>query len=72
MSTPADQQTSRPIIIDKKSHIIVKNVLSNDLCELLASYANLKATMKSNTRKDMLKNVHREYGEMGYEQNGHN
>ena len=52
-----------PIIIDKKSHIIVKNVLSNDLCELLASYANLKATMKSNTRKDMLKNVHREYGD---------
>jgi hypothetical protein len=54
---------STPLIIDKKSHIIVKNVLSKDICELLASYANFKASVKSNIKKDKLKNVHREYGD---------
>ena len=52
-----------PIIIDNKTHFIVKNVLSQDVCELLAHYANFKASVKPNARKDVLENIHREYGD---------
>lgn len=58
-----DTQRSNPTIIDKKHYIIIKNVLSQDVCELLASYANLKAISKPTIRKDALKNTHREYGD---------
>ena len=52
-----------PIIINKSNYIIIKHVLSDDVCELLASYANLKAEMKPNIKKDALKHTHREYGD---------
>lgn len=47
----------------KNEPIIIKNVLSKDVCELLANYANFKASLKSNTKKDALANVHREYSD---------
>lgn len=53
-----------PVIIDKKTYIIVKTALSQDVCELLASYAILKASVKPNAKKDLLVNVHREYGDL--------
>ena len=52
-----------PLIIDKKTHIIIKQVLSPEVCTLLANYANFKACLKPNVRKDLLTNVHREYGD---------
>ena len=52
-----------PSTIDNKSHIIIKHVLSKEVCELLGTYANFKASMKPNIRKDRLENVHREYGD---------
>lgn len=47
----------------KKNHIIIKNVFSKEICELLANYANFKASVKPNVRKDILENIHREYGD---------
>lgn len=49
--------------IDTHGHIVIKDVLSKEVCELLANYANFKADVKPNIRKDGLKNIHREYGD---------
>ena len=46
-----------------KNTIILKHVLSNDVCELLADYAHFKASLKPNIKNDGLPNVHREYGD---------
>ena len=45
-------------------YIIVKNVISQDVCRLLSDYANLKAQLKPNiNRTDPLAGAHREYGD---------
>lgn len=49
--------------MNKNEPIIIKNVLSKDVCELLANYANFKASLKPNAKKDALADVHREYGD---------
>lgn len=44
--------------------MIIKNVLSPDLCEFLSCYANFKSNLKPNIRNnDALSGVHREYGD---------
>lgn len=48
---------------DVKKPIIIKQVLSQEICTLLANYAYFKASSKPNVKKDILKNVHREYGD---------
>ena len=54
----------QPVIIDNKTHIIIKNALSKEICELVASYANFKAAALPNAKSDVLgKNIHREYGD---------
>ncbi len=50
-------------IFDKHNYIIINNVLSQEICQLLANYANFKASIKPNVKKDKLHNVHREYGD---------
>lgn len=50
-------------IRDSQKPIIVKQVLSQEVCALLADYAHFKALSKPNVKKDILKNVHREYGD---------
>jgi hypothetical protein len=53
------------IILDKKNYVIVKHAVSQEMCELLSEYAQLKASIKPNAYKkgDALNNVHREYGD---------
>jgi hypothetical protein len=53
-------------MINENNYIIVKQVLSPEMCALLADYARLKARVKPNRykRSDPLKNVHREYGDL--------
>ena len=46
-----------------KKPIIIRQVLSNDVCELLADYAHFKSLLKPNIKNDGLANVHREYGD---------
>lgn len=53
----------KPIITDKKNYIVIQHALSKEVCALLSDYANFKAAVKPNIRKDGLKNVHREYGD---------
>lgn len=46
-----------------KNPIIIKQVFSKEVCALLANYAHFKASSKPNVKKDILNNVHREYGD---------
>ena len=49
---------------NQSNYIIIKNVLTKDICELIADYANLKAAVKPNKNKnDLLAGTHREYGD---------
>lgn len=52
-------------IIDKKNYLVVKKVISEDWCQLISEYANLKAQIKPNVYRsgDSLKQVHREYAD---------
>ena len=56
---------SQAVVIDKKSYWVIKQALSQEVCALLASYAQLKASSKPQRRKsaDPLKDIHREYGD---------
>ena len=46
------------------NYIVLKQALSQDVCELLSDYINLKASLKPNIKKnDALTGVHREYGD---------
>ena len=47
----------------KKNYIVIKHVLTKEVCALLANYAHFKASVRPNIKKDVLKNVHREYGD---------
>lgn len=52
------------ILLSNKNYIIIKNVLSNEVCELLSDYANFKASLKPIIKKnDPLAGAHREYGD---------
>lgn len=53
----------KPISLNKESYTIIKQALSAELCAFLSDYANFKAAVKPNVKKDGLKNVHREYGD---------
>ncbi len=56
--------TSGPIL-KKDNHTIVKNVVPEAFCALLADYTRFKANARPNIKKniDPLDNVHREYGD---------
>ncbi|NNM59110.1 MAG: hypothetical protein HKM04_04780, partial [Legionellales bacterium] len=48
-----------------ENYIIIKNIISKDICEFLSSYVIFKSNLKSNIRKnDALSGVHREYGDL--------
>lgn len=50
---------------DDNNYIVIKNVISKDVCELLSDYANFKASLKPIIRKnDPLAGAHREYGDL--------
>ncbi len=53
----------KPIILNKKDYVVIQQAVSTEVCDLLADYANFKAAIKPNIKKDGLKNVHREYGD---------
>src|SRR3990167_4454916 len=56
----------RAVVVDKKNYFLVKQALSEEVCELLADYAQMKRKVKPNVirRGDPLAGVHREYGDL--------
>ena len=54
-------------VVDKKHYVVIKQALSADACELLATYAHFKANVKAISNRsrssDPLKDIHREYGD---------
>lgn len=54
---------STSTLFSNKKYIIVKNILSEDVCELLSDYANFKIRLKPNIKNDSLSGIHREYGD---------
>ena len=50
-------------IIHKSNYIVIKQVLSKEVCQLLSQYAVLKSSISPNVKKDMMVNIHREYGD---------
>ncbi len=53
-----------PIIIDNKTHLVIKQAVSRELCEFISQYAILKSQVQPNAKKGILINVHREYGDL--------
>lgn len=49
----------------KDNYIVIKSAVSPEICQLLADYAGLKASIKPKVHrgKDPLANIHREYGD---------
>lgn len=57
--------TMNSSIFNQQNYVIIKNVISKDVCELLSDYANFKAKLKPNAKTgDSLAGVHREYGDL--------
>lgn len=55
---------SNSIVFNQQNYIVIKNVVSKDVCKLLSDYANFKSQLKPNAKKgDALEGVHREYGD---------
>lgn len=49
---------------DPTDPIVLKQAISPETCALLSNYVRFKASVNPNIKKDRLKNVHREYGDM--------
>jgi hypothetical protein len=64
MSYEIYNQSNKPIITNHQSYIIIHNAISREICDLIASYANFKASISPNIKKDAIENTHREYGDL--------
>lgn len=47
----------------KEDYILIKQAVSPEICDFLSEYACFKAQSKPNIKKDLLAQVHREYGD---------
>ena len=52
-------------LLNQQNYLILKQVISKDVCELLSDYAMFKASVQPNINKsDALAGAHREYGDL--------